>query len=67
MTRKHSIEKTIKDNILEVTNAKKILVDIRNKFKKFHKIEKSNYLSLLTKIEYDGVSGVREHAMKLTN
>jgi len=43
VTMKHNIEKTIKDNIPEATNAKKILVDVGNKFKKFDKTEKSNY------------------------
>jgi len=67
MTMKHSMEKTIKDNILEASNVKKFLVDVGNKFKKFDKTEKSTYLSLLTKTKYDGVGGVREHAMKLIN
>jgi len=67
MIMKHSMEKTVKDNIPEATNAKKFLVDIGNKFKKFYKSEKSSYFSLLTKTKYDGVSGVNEHAMKLTN
>ena len=67
MIMKHTMEKIIKDNISEATNAKKFLIDVRNKFNKFDKTEKSNYFSLLTKTKYDGVSGVREHAMKLTN
>jgi len=67
MTMKHSMKKTIKDNIPEASNAKKFLADVGNKFKKFDKTEKSTYLSLLTKTKYDGVGGVREHAMKLTN
>ena len=67
MTMKHSMEKTIKDNIPEASNAKKFLTNVGNKFKKFDKTEKSTYLSLLTKRKYDGVGGVREHAMKLTN
>ena len=32
---------------------------------KFDKSEKGHYLSLLEKTVYDGVSGVREHIMKL--
>jgi len=56
MTMKHNMEKTIKDNIPKGSNAKK-----------FDKTEKSTYLSLLTKIKYDGIGGVREHVMKLTN
>jgi len=61
------MEKTIKDNIPKAANAKKFLVEVGNKFKKFDKTEKSTYLSLFTKTKYDGVSGVCEHAMKLTN
>jgi len=64
---KHNMEKTIKDNISEASNAKKFLADVGNKFKKFNKTEKFTYLSLLTKSKYDGVGGVREDAMKLTN
>jgi len=67
MTMKHSMEKTIKDNIPEASNAKKLLADVGNKFKKFDKTKKSTYPSLLTKTKYDGVGGVREHVMKLTN
>jgi len=67
MTMKHCMEKTIKDNILEATNAKQFLADVGNKFKKFDKIEESSYLSLLTKTKYHRVSDVREHAIKLTN
>jgi len=53
---KNSMEEAIKDNIPEVTNAMKFLVDVGNKFKKFDKTKKSTYLSLLTKTKYDGVS-----------
>jgi len=49
MTMKNNMEKTVKDNILEATNAKNFLVDVENKFKKFDKNEKSIYLNLLTK------------------
>ena len=66
MILKHSMEKTIKNNIPEAIDAKKFFVDVGNKFKKFDKTENSSYLSLLTKTKYDGVSGVHEHAMKST-
>jgi len=49
MTVKHTMEKIIKDNIPEASNAKKLLADVGNKFKIFDKTEKSTYLSLLTK------------------
>ena len=67
MTLKYSMDKTIKDNIPETNSAKEFLESVGKKFKKFDKTEKAHYLDLLTKTKYDGLSGVREHAMKLTN
>ncbi|XP_074560510.1 uncharacterized protein LOC141816668 [Curcuma longa] len=67
MTMKFTMDKTIKDNVPETNSAKEFLESVGKKFKKFDKTEKASYLSLLTKTRYDGVSGVREHAMKLTN
>ncbi|XP_074562434.1 uncharacterized protein LOC141818937 [Curcuma longa] len=67
MTMKFTMDKTIKDNVPETNSAKKFLEPVGKKFKKFDKIKKASYLSLLTKTRYDGVSGVLEHAMKLTN
>jgi len=67
MTMKHSTKKTIKGNILEATNANKLLVDVGNNFMKFNRIQNSSCLSLLTKTKYDGVNSIYEHAMKLTN
>ena len=67
MTMKHSTDKTIKDNILETNKAKEFLEFVEKKFKKFDKTKKSYYLNLLTKTRYDETSGVREHAMKLSN
>jgi len=48
----YSMDNTIKNNISKATNAKKFLVNIRNKFKRFDKTEKSNYLNLLTNTKY---------------
>ena len=36
-------------------------------FKKVNKAEKGNYLRLLTNTQYDGVSRVREHILKMTS
>ena len=47
MTLKYSMDKTIKDNILETNSAKEFLESIGKKFKKFDKTEKVYYLSLL--------------------
>ena len=65
MTTKFTMDKTIKDNVLETNNAKEFLEFVGNKFKKFDKTKKAYYLFFLTKTRYDGVFG--EHAMMLTN
>ena len=64
---KYRMDKTIKDNMPETNNANEFLESIDMKFKKFDKIEKAYYLSLLTKTKYGGISDVHEHVMKLTN
>ena len=58
MTMKYTMDKTIKQSILESQNAKDFLESIAKKFVKFDKAEKSQYLSLLKKTTYDEVSGV---------
>ena len=67
MTMKYTMDKTIKDSIRDIENAKEFLQAVGEKFKKFDKAEKAHYLSLLGKTKYDGVGGVREHVMKLVN
>ncbi|KAJ1416502.1 hypothetical protein SESBI_17282 [Sesbania bispinosa] len=54
-------------SILENNKAKDFLSSVGEKFKTFDKAQKGPYLSFLEKTKYDGVSGVREHMMKLVH
>ncbi|KAF7823655.1 Retrovirus-related Pol polyprotein from transposon TNT 1-94 [Senna tora] len=54
-------------SIPEKDTAVDYLKAISEKFKKFDESQKAYYLSLLDNTLYDGVSGVREHMMKLVN
>jgi len=62
---KYTIEKTIRQSILEKETAVEYLKAVSEKYKKFDKAQKSYYLSLLENTHYDRVSGIREHIMKL--
>ncbi|KAF7810137.1 Retrovirus-related Pol polyprotein from transposon TNT 1-94 [Senna tora] len=64
---KYTIEKNIRQSIPEKETATEFLKAISDKYKKFEKSQKAYYLSLLDNTRYDGVSGVREHMMKLLN
>jgi hypothetical protein len=61
----YTMEKSIRKSILETENAKDYLKAVSEKFTKFDKAKKCEYLSLFDKTKYDGTSGVREHIMKL--
>ena len=63
----YTMEKSIRQSIPEGDNAKDYLKAIGEKFTRFDKAKKGEYLSLFDKTKYDGVSGVREHIMKLMN
>ena len=52
---------------VESLNAKQFLEAVGNKFVKFDKAEKAQYLSLLEKTKYDGVTSICEHVMKLVH
>ncbi|KAJ1376706.1 gag-polypeptide of LTR copia-type [Sesbania bispinosa] len=54
-------------SISENDKAKEFLRSISEKFKTFNKAQKGQYLYLHEKTKYDGVSGVREHMMKLVH
>jgi len=43
------------------------MILVGEKFKTFDKAQKGQYLSLLEKTKYNGVSSVREHMMKLVH
>ncbi|RDX91343.1 hypothetical protein CR513_26699, partial [Mucuna pruriens] len=61
MTMKYTMEKTIKDNICDIENAREFL----NVVERFDKAEKVHHLSLLRKTTYDRVRGICEHVMKM--
>ena len=67
MVMKYTMEKTIRQSVPESEKAKNFLESIAERYVKFDKAEKGQYLSLLENTRYDGVSGVREHIMKLVN
>ncbi|KAJ1381059.1 gag-polypeptide of LTR copia-type [Sesbania bispinosa] len=67
MVMKYTMEKSIRQSIPENNKAKDFLSSVGEKFKTFDKAQKGQYLSLLEKTKYDGVSGVREHMMKLVH
>ena len=58
MVMKFTMDKTIRQSIPKSHNAKAFLNVVTEKFVKFNKVKKGQYLSLLEKITYDGVSGV---------
>ena len=67
MVTKYTMEKTIRQSVPESEEAKVFLDSVAERYVKFDKAEKGHYLSLLENTRYDGVSGVREHIMKLVN
>ena len=66
-TMKYTIDRTTRDNIPACDKAKDYLAAVGRTFKKVDKAEKGNYLRLLANTQYDGVSGVREHILKMTS
>ncbi|KAJ1442562.1 gag-polypeptide of LTR copia-type [Sesbania bispinosa] len=64
---KYTMEKPIRQSIPENDKAKDFLRSVGENFRTFDKAQKARYLSLLEKTKYDGVSGVREHIMKLVH
>ncbi|RDX88854.1 hypothetical protein CR513_29487, partial [Mucuna pruriens] len=67
MKMKYTMEKTIKDNIHDIENARKFLNVVGEKFRRFDKAKNAYYLSLLRKTNYDGVGGICENVMKMVN
>ena len=67
MVMKYTMEKSIRQSILETDNAVTFLKSVGEKFKRFDKAQKGQFLGLLEKTKYDGVSGVLEHIMKLVH
>ena len=67
MVMKYTMEKSIRQSILETDNAVTFLKSVGEKFKRFDKAQKGQFLGLLEKTKYDGASGVREHIMSGSN
>ena len=67
MVMKHTMENTIWQSVLEFEKTKTFLEYIVERYVKFDKIKKGQYLSLLKNTMYDGVGGVYEYIMKLIN
>ncbi|XP_042950214.1 uncharacterized protein LOC122282322 [Carya illinoinensis] len=67
MIMKYTIDKSIRLSIANTDSAKEYLDAVGKKFTKFDKAENENLMKLLTTTTYDGISGVREHIMKLTH
>ena len=65
MIMRYTMDGTIKDNVHDIENARKYLQVVGEKFKRFDKVEKAHYLTLLRKTTYDGVRGIREHVMEM--
>ncbi|KAJ1376571.1 hypothetical protein SESBI_49799 [Sesbania bispinosa] len=67
MVMKYTMEMYIRQSILENDKDKDFMRSVGEKFKTFDKAQKGQYLSFHKKTKYDGVSGVREHMMKLVH
>ena len=66
-TMKYIIDRTMRDSIPAYDKVKDYLAAVGITFKKVDKAENGNYLRLLANIQYDGVSGVRDHILKMTS
>ena len=58
MVMKYTMEKSIRQSILETDNAITFLKSVSEKFKRFDKAQKGQFLGWLEKTKYDGVSGM---------
>ncbi|WKA03945.1 hypothetical protein VitviT2T_022019 [Vitis vinifera] len=65
MVMKYTMNKSIKECVPKMERAKDFLEYVKVKYTKIDKTEMTNYLKLLTTTMYDGVSGVRDHIIKL--
>ncbi|KAF5468169.1 hypothetical protein F2P56_012345 [Juglans regia] len=65
MIMRHTIDKSIRESIHQIDNAKNFLEAVGKKFTKFDKVEKGTLMKLLTTTTYDGISRVCEHIMML--
>lgn len=63
---KRTMDKSIRQSIPKTKNTKIFLKEIADEFTKVEKVKKFAYMKMLASTEYDGISGVREHIIKLT-
>lgn len=64
---KYIINRIIRDNIPACNKTKDYLAIVGKTFKKIDKAKKGNYLRLFTNTQYNGVSRVRVHILKMTS
>ncbi|KAJ9695069.1 hypothetical protein PVL29_010524 [Vitis rotundifolia] len=65
MVMKYTMDKSIKECMSKTKRAKDFLEYVKVNYTKIDKAEITTYLKLLTTTMYDGVSGVRDHIIKL--
>ena len=67
MVMKYTMEKIVRQSVVDSQNVKTFLDSVAKKHVKFDKVKKGHYLSLSKKTIYDGASGVQKHIMKLVH
>ena len=65
MVMKYTMDKSIKECVPKTKRAKDFLEYVKVNYTKINKAEMTTYLKLLTTTMYNGVSGVRDHIIKL--
>ena len=65
MVMKYTMDKSIKECVPKTERAKDFLEYVKANYTKVDKAEMATHLKLLTTTVYDGVSGVRDHIIKL--
>ena len=65
MVMKYTMDKSIKECVPKMEKAKDFLEYVKTNYTKVDKAEMATHLKLLTTTVYDGVSGVRDHIIKL--
>ena len=65
MVMTYTMKKSIKECVPKTENAKEFLQSVKSNYTKIDKSKIATYLKLLTNTSYDGISGVREHIIKM--
>ncbi|XP_042484110.1 uncharacterized protein LOC122064472 [Macadamia integrifolia] len=63
---RHTIDKSIRESIIELKKAKDFLAAVAKKFQKSDKAKRGTYLKMFSNTKYDGVGGVCNHILKMT-